>query len=322
MFKETLKISPQLESSDLSSMERNLNSRFGAVAKKFGKGVLGALAGGGIFGLAAGILDKILNPLKEVQEALDRTLKGADDLQDSAAQFGTTTGELAKLRAFGKTKGLDAAAVDNLLQKFQLAVTEATVNPEKDSSVRQFVGQTNMAQAFLTFSENLGKLADKNQVEAVRVQQEVFGDRQVGKSGQFIRANFGQLNEQFSGTKTEAITGAVDKLGALNDVQRNAEAQRELKDFIEKARVTNKKTIDTLEEQKDIALRRENKRIEDTVNLAVVKTTVDSALALIEGKALPLLGQGIQQLINLAGSLSQIASSPLIRRFGLGGKKE
>lgn len=321
-FKETLKISPQLESSEVSAMERNLNSRFSGIAKKFGKGLLGAIAGGGILGIAGGILEKILNPLKEVQEALDKTLKGADDLKDSAEQFGTTTGELAKLRAFGKTKGLDASQVDALIQKFQVAVTEATVNPDKDTSVRQFVGQKNIAQAFLTFSENLSKLAKENPTEAIRVQQEVFGERQIGKSGQFIRADFQGLNKQFGGIDTQQLTQANEKLNQLNDIQRNAEATRELRDIIDKSRAINEKTVQTLEEQKDIALKRENERIANAESLAVLKTQADNVMALLENKALPLLGDGIRQLQQLAGQLQTIASSPLLRRFGLGGKKE
>src|SRR5687767_8200002 len=108
MFSEILKIIPQLDSGDLAKLESSLSGRFTRIAKKFGKGLGSILTGGGIAGLALGLIDKLLNPLKDVQEAIDRSLKDSDDLVTNAKQFDTTAGKLAKLVALGKSTGLEA----------------------------------------------------------------------------------------------------------------------------------------------------------------------------------------------------------------------
>jgi methyl-accepting chemotaxis protein len=125
MFSEILKIIPKLDSKDLANMERTLGIRFARVAKKFGGGIMSVLKGGGILGTATFFLDKILNPLKEVQESIDKTLKSGDDLKTYAKQFNTTAGNLARLQAFGKATGLDADSLRTILEKFQSSVAQS-----------------------------------------------------------------------------------------------------------------------------------------------------------------------------------------------------
>ncbi len=52
MFKEILQIIPKVNAADLRAMESSLSGRFANVSKKFGKGMLAALTGGGIAGAA------------------------------------------------------------------------------------------------------------------------------------------------------------------------------------------------------------------------------------------------------------------------------
>src|SRR4051812_42229231 len=101
MFTEILRIRPQLDNSDMNNMERTLTSRFGRVAKKFSAGLKAAV----ILGAGAALLEKVLNPLNETREAIDRTLNKSSDLTTSAKQFGSTPGELLRLQGLAGAKG-------------------------------------------------------------------------------------------------------------------------------------------------------------------------------------------------------------------------
>ena len=80
MYTEILKVKPQLDTKDLNKMEKTLQSRFSRLAKGFGKSITNVIKGGGVAGIAIALIDKLLNPLKEVQEAIDRSLSKGDDL--------------------------------------------------------------------------------------------------------------------------------------------------------------------------------------------------------------------------------------------------
>lgn len=258
MFKEILKIIPTVDNSDLNKMERSLSRRFTNVAKKFGKGLVGAVKGGGIAGVALALVDKLLNPLEEVKAAIERTLGASDDLVTNAKQFGTTAGNLAKLQAFGKSTGLESNDLNTLLAKFQTSVAEASADPSKQTSVRQFVGQKDTAAAFFEFIQSLQKM-EKNQ--QILVQQEVFGEKQILKMADFLNTDFAALSQFFKGIDNEKVNTSAQKLGDLNDLSQTLSAVRDLKDIQTKGSLINKGTISSLEAGKAEALRKENERI-------------------------------------------------------------
>ena len=320
MFKEILRVQPDIEGSDLNKMENALGARFNRVAKRFGGGLLSVLKGGGILGAVTVIADKLLNPLKEVQEAIDKSLHTADDIQDQAERFNTTAGELAKLQAFGKSKGLQAEEVNNLIGKFQTAIAEATADPTKNHSVKNFIGNKDTGQAFLTFIQNLSQLAKNNPNEAIRVQQEVFGEKQIGKASNFFQADFEGLNKKFEslGLTTEKLNEATKKTADLNQIVQSAGATRDLQDVVTKSGLITADVVTSLEKQKDIALERENAKLAQAEGLIKLQTTADGALALLESKALPAIGQLIGKIQEVASTLGAIANSRLVK--GLVGK--
>lgn len=313
MFKEVLRVQPELTSSDLNKMEAALGSRFNRIAKRFGGGLLSVLKGGGILGAVSLIADKLLNPLKEVQEAIDKSLQTADGLQDQAERFNTTAGELAKLQAFGKSKGLGAEAVNDLIGKFQVAVAEATADPTKNLSVKNFVGNKDTGQAFLTFLEGLSRLAKTDPNEAIRVQQEVFGEKQIGKSANFLRADFETLNKKFDQFDTKNLNENIDKLAKLEEVRNQGDALRGLRDIETKSGLITEDVVNSLEKQKDIALERENAKLAQSEGLIKLQTTADGLISVIESKGLPLIGQLIGKIEGVVDGLSKIANSRLVR---------
>lgn len=292
MVSEILKIIPKLDGSALAKMERDLGSRLGRVAKKFGSQIGNLFKGGGIAGAALALIDKILNPLKEVQEAMDRTLSMSDDLATNAGQFNTTTGKLFKLTQLGKATGLGQDNLFQLMTKFQTAVAQAKANPNDDSvsSVRNFMDTEDTAEGFFQFIQSLQKMDKSTQV---RVQEQIFGEKQILKMADFLQSDFPKLFSKIGLDKvtTEKLTNSIEKLANLNDLADTLTAQRETTDIIKKSGIITESMILAKNNAEKQALERENARIKGYENLQAITQTVDKIMGLIE--------EGISQLGSL-----------------------
>lgn len=309
MFKEVLKIIPQLDNKDLSKMERSLGKRFKKIAKTFGKGLKASLLGGGIAGLAVGLIDKILNPLKEVQESIDRTLKQGDDLVTYAKQFNTEAGKLAKLQAFGQATGLDPSFMYQLLTRFQTRVAEARQDPNAPSAVRNFANREDTADAFFEFIQSLQKLDKGSQT---LVQKQVFGEEAAFRTADFLQADFTKLSKQFEKISSSQLTNSIAKIGSLSDLQDALSAQRNLEDLINKSRVINESVIKSQDERERVNLTRENERIKSYQSLSTISETSTRILSVIEKGALTLTDMATK-LGNLQEFAKKITPSRLLR---------
>lgn len=309
MFKEILHIIPKLSASDITAMERALGRRFGNIAKKFGKGLLASLTGGGIAGIALGFIDKLLNPLKETQEAIDRVLKQGDDIVTNAKQFGTTAGKLFRLQALAKSTGLDEGSLFTLIQKFQSAVADATADPNKPSAVRQFVGSKDMADAFFQFIQNLQKL---NKTQQVLVQQEVFGEKQILKMADFLQTDFAAQAKLIGGPTAETLTPNLEKLGELNDLKDALEARRELNDVLKKARTINEGMVKSADERAKLELDRENKQIKSYQDLAAI-SLASNELANMGKDALLGISSLVVKVTDLTNNVRKITESRALK---------
>ncbi len=299
MFKEILKIIPRLENRDLQNMERTLNSRFQRVAKRFGSGLLSAIKGGGVVGLAVGIIDKILNPLKEVQESIDRALKVGDQASTQAGQFGTTAGSLFRLQQMAGAKGLDSDSLGVLITKFQTAVAQAAADPSNPTAVSNYVGKSDKAEAFFEFIQALQKLDKIDPDAATRVQAEVFGEKQILKMAEFLKADFRQLSDQIGGPSAEELSAGLGKLDVLDDRRNILKAKQETLDIMVKARALNRNTIDLFAQGDQNELDRENKRLGSVDDL--------KKIAMASDKIVKLLEDGYLQLAPyIAGSIPKI----------------
>lgn len=280
MFKETLLITPKLTSSDLSTMEKSLQGRFTKVAQGFGKGLLGVLGGAGVAGLVGGaigsaigaVYDRLVAPLKETQSAIERQLKKSDDLATYAKAFGSSSGELQRLQAFGQATGVESGTLAVLIQKFQGAVADAVADPTKATSVRRFAGNTNTVEAFFEYIQGLQGLSANDRT---RAQTEVFGEKQILKIADFLQADFAALSKRLGGPNAAALTKANDRLAALNDLTDEHDASRGLNDTITKSRVINDSVIASNDKQKNFDLSVENKRIASYDNIAAVALSAE-----------------------------------------------
>lgn len=316
MFSSIFKLIPKLSPADLQKMERNLQARFTKIAKKFGKGLATALAGGGIVGFALGAIDKLLNPLKEVQEAMDKIMGRGDDLVTNAKQFGTTAGKLAKLQAFGESTGLDAGSLDVLVNKFMGAVAEAQADPNKKSPVRAFVGEKDSAEAFFNFIQALQKM-DKNQ--QLLVQQEVFGEKQVLKMADFLQTDFSDLNKFFKGISSDKLTKDAEKLGRLNDLTQTLGAVRGLKDLSAKAGVINEGMVKSKDKAEGLLLEKENARIKSYQSLSEISIASAKVQALVEKATLD-VGEILAKLTTILGLAHKLFTLRGLKGFFSSGK--
>jgi hypothetical protein len=321
MFKEILKIIPRLDSAALGLMERTLGARFTRIAKRFGQGLFKAIKGGGIVGLAVGFLDKLLNPLKETQDAIERMLGQADDIVTNAEQFGTTAGKLFKLQKFAQAKGLEADSLNQLLVKFQGAVAEANADPNKKTSVRAFANDTDMAQSFFQFIQSLGKM-ERNQ--QVLVQQEVFGEKATLKMAEFLRSDFASLQKAMGAKGADAYDPKLNKLASLNDRLAEGKAGLELRDMETKSSLINRGMIDSMINSQKLDLDRENQRIKSYSNIQAISDTMGKLFLLLEqgmaqiGKFINYVTPAINKLV---ASVEKVANSRMIRGlFGGDGK--
>jgi hypothetical protein len=332
VFSEILKIIPKLDPKDLQAMQNALQSRFTKLTKSFGKGLVAALKGGGIAGIALGLIDKLLNPLKEVQEAIDRTLKTSDDLATNAQQFNTTTGKLAKLVTLAKATGLDEGSLFTLINKFQGAVAQAKADPKDPNvnSVRNFVNQKDTAEAFFGFITQLQKM-DKNQ--QLLIQTQVFGEKQILKMADFLQQGAAGFEKIAKITGIDKVTSTsagakIDKNAQLNDLADALKAGREFQDLQNKSAIINEGMIRNMDKSERIALERENQRIKSYNDLAALSQTAEKIFGLVD-QGVALLGSLITKVLpfidKMTVAVDRFMKSPMVRGvrglFG-GGKDE
>lgn len=324
-FSEILKIKPQLDNSDLRKMENTLNARFKRIAKRFGGGIANVLKGGGIAGLALSFIDKFLNPLKETQEAISRMLTSSDDIATNAAQFNTTSGKLFKLITLAKSAGLDQDNLFTLINKYQNSLASAQANPNDIAApaVRNYVNDTDIAESFFQFIQELQKM-DRNQ--QLVIQQNVFGEKQILKMADFLQQDFPKLMQKVGVDKvsSESLTGNIEKLAGFNDLSDQLSARRDLLDVQRKAQVITEGMIRQQDKQAQLELQRENQRIKSYENLAALTETSTRIFTLVEqgvsmlGSLMAKLLPAIDKVVTAAQKLSE---SRFIRGwFGGGGK--
>lgn len=324
MFTEILKIKPQLDEKDLKKMQNLLQGRFKKLAGQFGKGLVASLKGGGILGAGLALVDKILNPLKEVQDAIDNALKSSDDIATNAKQFDTSTGKLFKLVQIAKSTGLDQDNLFTLITKFQTAVAEARANPSEPAAVSQFTGQADTAESFFEFIQALQKM-DKSQ--QLLVQQSVFGEKQILKMADFLQTDFAAQIKAIGLDKvsTDRLNSAVENTAAMNDLTDINAARLATKDALAKGELINKGIIDSRYRSSQIAQDRENARIKSYHDLAALSETSEKIISKVE-EGVTLLGRFVTQaepaMKSILNYMESFSKSKWLKGFFSKGKAE
>lgn len=325
VFSEVLKIIPRLDTATATAMEKSLNTRFQRIAKKFGGGIMNVIKSGGVLGVATALIDKVLNPLQSIQESIEKTLQQSGDLQTYAEHFGTSAGSLARLQAFGRAKGLEPEGVRLLLGKFQSSIAQAAGDPSKPSAVSAFVGKADTAEAFFEFIQSLQKLSKVDPNAALRVQSEVFGEKQILKAADFLSADFKKLAFQIGGPTAQQLSRDIKDLDTASDFLDTERAKRELADFSSKAALVPQ-TIGGLLEGEDRALRQDNYRLTRFEHLKKISMATDEMLQLLEKAYLelsPYLAKVLPEIMKEIGWATKgIETSRTIRGMVPGAGKD
>lgn len=311
MFSEILKINPKIDTGDLNKMETSLTSRFGKIAKKFGSGIKSALSLGGFAGIALVLIDKILNPLKEIQEQIDKTLHKADDISVQAKQFNTTSGNLFKLQTLAQARGLGPEELGLLLEKFQTASAQALADPSKQTAVRNFAfkGQDN-AEAFFQFIQAMQKLPKEQQVLA---QGEIFGEKQILRAAEFLNTpNLGGLAKKVAPAPSDSYTKKIDRVAELSDVDKIQKAQLSVKDFIETSDKLKDSQITGINLSQGIQEARGRNHIDNFSKVKTVDDAVNTITEILQQMLSGVTGS-TKALENISVELGRIPGAKLLR---------
>ncbi len=275
MFREVLKIDPKLDGAGLSQMESTLNSRFGRVARKFGGGLVGAIKSGAVAGAILGLINKFLNPLEEIQNAIEKTLHAGDDLTTYAKQFGTTPGELARVQAFGTSHGLTAEEVNQMIMKFQEALAKQALTPDEPGSVSNYMGRTDVAAAFLEFVQNMKKMGATAQE---LVQLDIWGGRHTLKHAEFMHQDFAETDRRLNAAgapSTAELSQAAGHIDNIVDKKKYRDAALVMKDLVDKSDMISQGTVDKISAAEEIKRQRENVNLSKFDEIKFLQDKVD-----------------------------------------------
>lgn len=327
MLSTILKVIPKMDSKDIQAMVDSLGSRFKKIAKGFGKGLIDTIKGGGFGDILGKAADRLLAPLKEVQEAIDKTLHSSDDIATMAEQFNTSSGKLFKLVQLGKATGIDQEQLFTLITKFQTAVAQAKINPEDQSvnSVKNFVGKKDTGDAFFDFISQLRKLTAE---QRVLVEGQIFGEKQVNKVADFVQTDLDAVAKRIgiASVGSDIVSKKINKLAGLNDLTDELSAGQGFKDTLKKADLINETTVRDRAAQEQRSLDKENKRIASYDNLQTIATVAENVDAAIDGVVLK-LGELSTKVIpaveKIASKVEAFAQSPTMRGvFNMFGGKD
>ncbi len=305
MFNEILKITPKIEGSALNQMESSLNGRFARVAKKFGSGLVSALKGGGIAAVAIGLVDKVLNPLQHVQEVIEKTLNQGSEISVLAKQFDTTAGNMARLEAFGKASGLEPETLRMLMIKFQGAVAQSALHPNDPSVVSNYVGKKDTAEAFFEFVQARKKL---NPTQKSLVDQELFGERVIGRASQFLETDFSKIAPLIAqGGTAEELSQSAEYLKKAKDVINIDDARRELEELRNRAVKVTPTAIRAMGKRADVLSEGDTRNLSSFDRMERLQIAADRIMKQLEtsfSKIAPLIAPALEAIPGILDKLN------------------
>lgn len=312
MFKTILKIIPQLETSTLNGLENALNSRFARVAKRFASGLKSAILGGGIAALGLSVIDKLINPLKAVNENINGIFERAKDLADEAKQFGTTSGTLLKLQTIGKSSGVGPEELATLLAKFQAALTQAKANPGQPSTLSQFTGEKDTADAFFKFLQGLQSAGQLNRELA---EQEVFGERKVLSVAKFLDTNLNAKLAAVTGINSGSATANISNANRVGDLDRTKQAIIDAKGFVKQSGSLSNEIANARAREAQRAEDLQTKQLQSYASLEHISDAADQITTGLQTMLLK-MGDMISKVVNLSKAVESISKSRIFRLIG------
>lgn len=312
MFTEVIKLTPQIDRAALAKMFRDLNQRFGQVAKKFGDGLKNAFKFGGVATLVAGFAAKLLNPLQKAEELINKITGKGDDAVTNAEEFESDAGKLLRLEAVAAAKGVDSATLRQFLGKFQtqLAAEKEAANiaartgkPAPSGRLTQFLGETDVADAFFKFIQSMQGLDKETQTV---IQNEIFGERIRGRGAELFNAkDFGEILSQLP--SSEALGAAAKRSGSLGDLKDLLTAKRESEDFITKSGLLDESQIKAIDESERLKNRADDETLKRFDSLKTSSIAIQELTAKFDRFATDFLTNVGPELVKGVNTISKVA---------------
>ncbi len=305
MFTEILKIKPQLDSGALTSMEQSLSGRFQSVAKRFGSGLKTALLVGDTVDTLKGLLDR------------------GSGLVDKAKEFNTTEGKLLALQTIGQSKGVDNEATNQLLAKFQVALSEARLKQNQPGAelspaaavVKNFTGFTDTIDAFTAFQKSLRQSKQDVQTFA---ESTLYGERQVGRSSALLNADLEARAKEIGIPSEALLTDRVKRAGNLGEQNSLLGARRSLNDFTTNTGTANSDFITAFNQAEDQRALKQQQDFKEFLNRQTAATKIDELKDLVDtwfNKIFKLVPHITSALDSIDLFIKNISKSRLLKGF-------
>lgn len=266
-----INVKPTISQSDGRKMENDLNKRFSRVAKKFGGALKtvgsklkSVIAGGAV----AGITAMVANPIENLNQSMDETLRRYDDLNSRAKQLGVSSGQLYQATAIAQSAGIEPDDFRSILTAYAVKLGEARKG--EDTMLAEFVDEENIITGFFKMLKSLqgleasermyfaskiigeddsAKLAELINTDLLERQRELFGNISPEDSTKEIEIitkpdkNISDNDNKKNRTASEQITQAIQRLSNVEERQAVLRGQRDLNDLIVKSQSITNETV-------------------------------------------------------------------------------
>ena len=293
-----LNVKPTISNSDGRKMENDLNKRFSRVAQKFGGALRtvgsklrGMIAGGAV----AGVTAMMANPLDNLNQSLDETLRNYDDIASRAKQLGVSSGQLYQATAIAQSAGIQPDDFRSILTAYAVKRGEAVKGD--DMMLQEFIGQEDTITSFFQFLKSLQGLDPESRMYYA---SKVIGEDDSAKLAELINTDFVQRQKDiFQGTSPEQTTRAIEKLANVEGQQAILRSRMSLNDLLVKSQTITNETIRLQSEVAKKQLDLENTQLQNYQAFARIQIATEESkviLADMQQKLAPAVEKGVNLL--------------------------
>ena len=293
-----LNVKPTISNSDGRKMENDLNKRFSRVAQKFGGALRtvgsklrGMIAGGAV----AGVTAMMANPLDNLNQSLDETLRNYDDIASRAKQLGVSSGQLYQATAIAQSAGIQPDDFRSILTAY--AVKRGEAMKGDDMILQEFIGQEDTITSFFQFLKSLQSLDPESRMYYA---SKVIGEDDSAKLAELINTDFVQRQKEiFQGTSPEQTTRAIEKLANVEGQQAVLRSRMSLNDLLVKSQTITNETIRLQSEVAKKQLDLENTQLQNYQAFARIQIATEESkviLADMQQKLAPAVEKGVNLL--------------------------
>lgn len=292
-----LNVKPTVSASDGRKLERDLNSRFARVAKKFGGALRtvgsklrGIIAGGAVAGIGA----MMTNPIDSLNSTLDETLKRYDDISSRAKQLGVSSGQLFQATAIAKSAGIQEEDFRAMLTAYAVKIGEAKAG--QDPMLKEFVNE-DLLTGFFRMVQSLQRLSPE---QRVYFGAKILGEDDVSKLAELINTDVQERRRQlFGNTTAEQTTRAIEKLADTEGTQSIMRGRLDVNNLLSKSQNITNETIRLQNELERKKQQAENINLSNYEMFARMQQATEDMkiiLADMQAKIAPLLEKSVSIL--------------------------